>query len=64
MTSHPLGEDFKTMMEKRQDQITDEGFLKEKKKRRKKMSQQKPKYRNILGGYAVHCSNNKGKEYL
>jgi len=34
-TSHPLGQVFEAMMEKRQDQIPDEGFLMTRKKRRK-----------------------------
>jgi len=35
ITSHPLGQVFEAMMEKRQNQIPDEGFLMTKKKRRK-----------------------------
>jgi hypothetical protein len=35
ITSHPLGQVFEAMMEKRQDQIPDEGFLMTKKKEEK-----------------------------
>jgi len=58
ITSHPLDQVFEAMMEKRQDQIPDEGFLMIK-KRRKKWSNQRPKYRNSLYRYSVYCS----KEY-
>jgi hypothetical protein len=58
ITSHPLGQVFEAMMEKRQDQIPDEGFLMTKKKK-KKWSEQRPKYRNSMCGFSIHCS----KEY-
>ena len=41
MTSHPLVPFFKAMIEKRQDQIPDERFLKTEKKKNK--GQQRPK---------------------
>jgi hypothetical protein len=51
----PLVQVFEAMMEKRQNQIPDEGFLMTKKKEEKK-SKERPKYRNSLCGYSVHCS--------
>jgi hypothetical protein len=36
MTSNPLGQVFEAMIDKRQDQIPDEGFLITKKKKKKK----------------------------
>jgi len=50
--SHPLGQVFEAMIEKREDQIPDEGFLMTK----TRGSKQRPKYRNSLCRYAIHCS--------
>ena len=58
ITSNLLGQVLEAIMEKRQDQIPDEGFLMTKKREGKK-SKQMAKYRNSLCGYSVHCS----KEY-
>jgi hypothetical protein len=42
ITSNPLGQVFEAMMENRQDQIPDEGFLMTKKRRRKKRGSKGP----------------------
>jgi lipopolysaccharide biosynthesis regulator YciM len=52
ITSNPLVQVVEAMMENRQDQISDEGFLMTKKRRQK--SKERPKYRNSLCGYSVH----------
>jgi len=56
ITSHPLGQVFEAMMEKRQDQIPDDGFLMTKKRRQNGVSKGP---NTSLCGYSVHCS----KEY-
>ena len=56
--TYALNDVTPVMMENRQDQIPDERFLMTKKKK-KKWSEQRPKYRNSICGYSVHCS----KEY-
>jgi hypothetical protein len=53
MASHKLGQVFETMMEKRQFLIPSEGFYGKKKKK----GLQRPKCRNIVCGYAEHCSD-------
>ena len=40
ITSNPLGQVFEAIMEKRQDQIPDEGFLMTKKKKEEKKSKE------------------------